>query len=85
MRKLTVVTLAALALAAGGAFPGRADAQQYQWKLQSLLNPGHMGTDAEIWFAQEVEKAPAARRPGPSSATKAGPRAQRKTSATDPA
>ena len=56
MRKLTVVTLAALALAAGGAFPGRAAAQQYQWKLQSLLNPGHMGTDAEIWFAQEVEK-----------------------------
>lgn len=29
---------------------------QTVWKLQSLLNPGHMGTDAEIWFAKEVER-----------------------------
>lgn len=46
--------LAALALVAGWA--PHAQAQQYQWKLQSLLNPGHMATDAEMWFAQEVEK-----------------------------
>ncbi|MFQ5829848.1 MAG: TRAP transporter substrate-binding protein [Candidatus Methylomirabilia bacterium] len=32
-----------------------ADAQTV-WKLQSLLNPGYMGTDAEIWFSKEVER-----------------------------
>lgn len=32
-----------------------ADAQTV-WKLQSLLNPGYMGTDAEIWFANELER-----------------------------
>jgi TRAP-type transport system periplasmic protein len=59
MRKLAVLTIAALLLAAGLAGapgPRAAEAQQYHWKLQSLLNPGHMGTDAEIWFAEEVEK-----------------------------
>jgi TRAP-type C4-dicarboxylate transport system substrate-binding protein len=29
---------------------------QTVWKLQSLLNPGYMGTDAETWFANEVEQ-----------------------------
>lgn len=29
---------------------------QTVWKLQSLLNPGYMGTDAEVWFAKEAEK-----------------------------
>ena len=38
------------------ALTGPVQAQQVTWKLQSLLNPGYMGTDAEIWFAQEVEK-----------------------------
>jgi TRAP-type C4-dicarboxylate transport system substrate-binding protein len=31
-------------------------AQDIQWKLQTLLNPGHMGADADIWFSKEVEK-----------------------------
>jgi TRAP-type C4-dicarboxylate transport system substrate-binding protein len=35
---------------------GPVEAQQHQMKLQSLLNPGHMAADAEVWFAQEVEK-----------------------------
>ncbi len=47
---LIVLSLAVLALT------GPVQAQQVTWKLQSLLNPGYMGTDAEIWFAQEVEK-----------------------------
>ena len=47
---LIVLSLAVLALA------GPVQAQQTTWKLQSLLNPGYMGTDAEIWLAQEVEK-----------------------------
>jgi TRAP-type C4-dicarboxylate transport system substrate-binding protein len=51
-RTVTLLTLGGLlALTALGA----ADAQTV-WKLQSLLNPGYMGTDAEIWFANEVEK-----------------------------
>jgi len=29
---------------------------QTVWKLQSLVNPGHMAADAELWLAQEVEK-----------------------------
>jgi TRAP-type C4-dicarboxylate transport system substrate-binding protein len=29
---------------------------QTVWKLQSLLNSGYMGTDAEMWFANEVEQ-----------------------------
>ncbi|MBI2217109.1 MAG: TRAP transporter substrate-binding protein DctP [Candidatus Rokubacteria bacterium] len=41
-------------VALGGA--RTAQAQSHQWKLQSLLNPGHMATDAELWFAKEVEK-----------------------------
>lgn len=48
-----------LALALGlavAALPSAAHAQKVQWRLQSLLNPGHMAADAEIWFAQEVEK-----------------------------
>ena len=60
MRKSSTMMLAALALAgfsvAVAARPGVGHAQQYQWKLQSLLNAGHMGTDAEIWFANEIEK-----------------------------
>lgn len=48
---LVLVSLVVVAFALGGA----AEAQT-TWKLQSLLNPGYMGTDAEIWFAKEVEK-----------------------------
>ena len=48
---VAVLLLAVLALVGG-----TAEAQQYQMKLQSLLNPGHMAADAEVWFAQEVEK-----------------------------
>jgi TRAP-type C4-dicarboxylate transport system substrate-binding protein len=55
MRVLTAVALTA-GLALAGLAPGSADAQQYSWKHQSLLNPGHMANDAEVWFAQEVEK-----------------------------
>lgn len=58
MRKALARTLMALGAAAllGALAAGPAAAQQYQFKLQSLLNPGHMAADAEIWFAQEVEK-----------------------------
>jgi TRAP-type C4-dicarboxylate transport system substrate-binding protein len=56
MRKSWPSIAAALALVAVAASPGAVEAQQYQWKLQSLLNAGHMATDAEIWFANEVEK-----------------------------
>jgi TRAP-type C4-dicarboxylate transport system substrate-binding protein len=58
MRKSSTLMLAALAVVgvALAAWPGAGHAQQYQWKLQSLLNAGHMGTDAEIWFANELEK-----------------------------
>lgn len=35
---------------------GVVEAQQATWRLQSLVNPGHMAADAEIWFAKEVEK-----------------------------
>ena len=48
---VAVLLLAVLALVGG-----TAEAQQYQMKLQSLLNPGHMAADAEVWFTQEVEK-----------------------------
>jgi TRAP-type transport system periplasmic protein len=51
-RGVTVVLLAALALAVSAPTAGA----QTVWKLQSLLNPGYMGTDAEIWFANEVER-----------------------------
>lgn len=51
-----VLTLAVLLLALFLLAPGPAAAQPAHWKLQSLLNPGYMGTDAELWFAQEVEK-----------------------------
>jgi TRAP-type C4-dicarboxylate transport system substrate-binding protein len=45
--------LAALtALAAAAPVAG----QEIQWKFQTLLNPGHMGADADLWFANEVEK-----------------------------
>ncbi|MBI1737217.1 MAG: TRAP transporter substrate-binding protein DctP [Candidatus Rokubacteria bacterium] len=55
MRRRSMLAVLALGLAAVVA-PTPAPAQQHQWKLQSLLNPGHMATDAEMWFAQEVEK-----------------------------
>jgi TRAP-type C4-dicarboxylate transport system substrate-binding protein len=29
---------------------------QVAWKFQSLLNPGHMTPDAEIWMSKEIEK-----------------------------
>lgn len=51
-RALVVAVLTAAVLGLSAA----AQAQQATWKLQSLLNPGYMGTDAEVWFAQEVEK-----------------------------
>lgn len=51
-RMVTILAFACVLLVAGA---GGADAQTV-WKLQSLLNPGYMGTDAEIWFANEVEK-----------------------------
>jgi TRAP-type C4-dicarboxylate transport system substrate-binding protein len=54
MPRLAVIALA-IVLTVAAAVAGPAQAQQ-QMKLQSLLNAGHMGTDAEIWFAQEVEK-----------------------------
>ena len=55
MRRRWTLAVLGLGLAAlAVAMP--ATAQQHQWKLQSLLNPGHMATDAEMWFAQEVEK-----------------------------
>jgi TRAP-type C4-dicarboxylate transport system substrate-binding protein len=56
MGKSWPLIIVALALVAVAVSPGGVDAQQYQWKLQSLLNAGHMATDAEIWFANEVEK-----------------------------
>jgi TRAP-type C4-dicarboxylate transport system substrate-binding protein len=51
-RTATRLTLGCLLVVAAA---GAADAQTV-WKLQSLLNPGYMGTDAEIWFANEVDK-----------------------------
>jgi TRAP-type C4-dicarboxylate transport system substrate-binding protein len=54
MRTLALLALV-LVLAAAVVTPA-ADAQQYSMKLQSLLNPGHMAADAELWFTQEVEK-----------------------------
>lgn len=49
-----VLTLGLVALvAAAGAVP--AQAQDIQWKFQTLLNPGHMGPDADLWFAKAVE------------------------------
>ncbi|MBI2543633.1 MAG: hypothetical protein HYW16_00090, partial [Candidatus Rokubacteria bacterium] len=57
MRNLRMIPLVLVVLALAVLLPpGPAPAQQATWKLQSLLNPGYMGTDAEIWFAQEVEK-----------------------------
>jgi TRAP-type C4-dicarboxylate transport system substrate-binding protein len=53
---LRVPIAVALLIAVLAFVGGPAEAQQYQMKLQSLLNPGHMAADAEIWFAQEVEK-----------------------------
>jgi TRAP-type C4-dicarboxylate transport system substrate-binding protein len=48
---LTLALAAALLSVTGLAAHG-----QTVWKLQSLLNPGYMGTDAELWFAGEVER-----------------------------
>ncbi len=58
MRARSATVLPILALVALGALAGPtpAGAAQSQWRLQSILNPGHMATDAEIWFAGEVEK-----------------------------
>ncbi|MBI2153292.1 MAG: TRAP transporter substrate-binding protein DctP, partial [Candidatus Rokubacteria bacterium] len=57
MRNLRMIPLVLAVLALAVLLPpGPAPAQQATWKLQSLLNPGYMGTDAELWFAQEVEK-----------------------------
>lgn len=53
--RLAPVVLVLLALALS-VLAGPSEAQQATWKLQSLLNPGYMGTDAEIWLSQEVEK-----------------------------
>lgn len=33
-----------------------AQAKDVVWKFQSLLNPGHMATDVELWLAKELEK-----------------------------
>ena len=48
------------AIAAFGIFLGfcllsPVQAQEFNWKLQSLLNPGHMAPDAEAWMAKQVE------------------------------
>jgi TRAP-type C4-dicarboxylate transport system substrate-binding protein len=51
-----VPVVVALLLAVLAFVGGTAEAQQYQMKLQSLLNPGHMAADAEVWFAEQVEK-----------------------------
>jgi TRAP-type C4-dicarboxylate transport system substrate-binding protein len=55
MRRTWIVVLVVLTLVGLAVLPGEGQ-QLAAWKLQSLLNPGYMGTDAEIWFAQEVEK-----------------------------
>jgi TRAP-type C4-dicarboxylate transport system substrate-binding protein len=47
---LTILVLAAPPLTGVG------HAQSATWKLQSLLNPGHMAADAELFFAKEIEK-----------------------------
>jgi TRAP-type transport system periplasmic protein len=54
-RRILAVLLLAFASPVVG-WDSVAYGQQATWKLQSLLNPGYMGTDAEIWFAQEAEK-----------------------------
>lgn len=58
MRTQLLVALTLVGLGVGPVIvPTSASAQQVAvWKLQSLLNPGYMGTDAEIWFAQEAER-----------------------------
>ncbi|MDP2625825.1 MAG: TRAP transporter substrate-binding protein DctP [Candidatus Rokubacteria bacterium] len=59
MRGRWTIAAFTLGLVAGlvlAALAPAAHAQAIQWKFQTLLNPGHMGPDADIWFAQEVEK-----------------------------
>jgi len=48
-----MISLLAASLLVTAWTPARA---QTVWKLQSLVNPGHMAIDAELWLAQEVEK-----------------------------
>lgn len=53
MRVLRALSLLAVVLVLVGSV---VDARAAEWKLQSLVNPGHMAADAEIMFAKEVEK-----------------------------
>jgi len=53
MKRIGIVLALAALL---GSLTGPPAHAQTVWKLQSLLNPGYMGTDAEMWFAGEVDK-----------------------------
>jgi TRAP-type C4-dicarboxylate transport system substrate-binding protein len=56
MTKKGLTVLAGIILLIGSLYtPGQGQAETV-WKFQSLLNPGHMTVDTEIWVSKELEK-----------------------------